>query len=115
MRYDIFKLPLYSDASYRYDYVIEEVSYTFEFYYNTLMESWIYNVSYSDGTPILTGSRLSPDALLTLRYDMGWGGFLYLSPIGSERLETISNPYEIYKYYELFYYSPVGAVEPEEE
>lgn len=105
--YEIFELPLYSEPSYSYNYVIEKQSYTFRFYYNTLMECWIYNIGFSDGEDIILGRRLVPNAPLTERYAVPWDGFFALFPIGDNRLETISNPYEIYKYYKLHYFSPI--------
>lgn len=99
----IMELPLYTDPAYNYFYTIDRVSYNFSFYYNTLIEKWIYNISYSDGTPIVTGRRLTPDTPITGRYAMPWEGVLVLTPIGARKRETVSNPYEIYKYYELIY------------
>lgn len=99
----ILELPLFRDPAYNYHYTIDRVSYNFRFYYNTLMESWIYDVRFSDGTPIVLGRRLTPNAPLTDRYAMPWEGVLVLVPIGKNRRETTSNPFEIYKYYKLLY------------
>lgn len=101
-----FNLPLFGDASYSYDTVIERVSYTFSFYYNTVMKAWIYGISYTGGEDIISGRRLVPHHSLTERYPMEWSGYLTLLPIGKNREETISNPYELYKYYKLYYVAP---------
>lgn len=105
--YEVIELPLYQDPAYNYDVVLERVSYNFSFYYNTVMKAWIYSVSYSDGTPLLSGMRLVPNYRMLERYPTQLTGFLALMPIGKNRLETISNPYEIYKYYKLYYYTPI--------
>lgn len=97
------QLPLYSDPAYNYYYTIDRISYHFRFFYNTLIEKWIYDIRYSDGEPLVIGKILSPETSLTARYNMPFEGVLALLPIGKNKRETISNPYEIYKYYQLFY------------
>lgn len=100
---EIYYLPLKPFAAYNYNYVIDRVSYNFRFYYNTLMEKWIYDIRYSDGTPLVLGRRLTPLTPLTSRYSREFDGYLYLMPVGNYQLNTVENPFEIHKYFDLVY------------
>jgi hypothetical protein len=96
-------LPLYEESDYFYNVTIERVSYRFRFYYNERMKQWILDIYLSDKTPIILGVCLVPSYPMLYDYLDVFNGFLWLSPIGGNKNETISNPFELSKYYNLYY------------
>lgn len=98
------KLPLYRDADYEYTVSLERVSYKLRFYYNERMEQWIADLRYANNDPIVLGEAVSPEYPLFVDYRLELTGFFWLEPIGKSKNETISNPLEIDKYYNLFYF-----------
>lgn len=98
------KLPLYSDNDYRYNVSLERISYNIRIYFNERMQSWIMDLRYSDGEPIVLGAAMVPGYPMFQDYVTGLNGFFWLYPIGPERLNTIDNKFELYKYYEFGYF-----------
>lgn len=105
-------LPLFSDPDYKYSFTLERISYRFRFYYNERMETWIMEIRLSDGTPVVMGVPLVPYYPMTIDYADEISGFFWLEPVGENQNETTSNPFELYKYYRLFYVWDDG--EPEQ-
>lgn len=99
-------IPLYQTPDYRYYVSLEKVSYQIRFYYNERAERWIVDLSYSSGEPIVLGAALVSQYPMFYDYDLDMNGFFWLEPIGKSKNETISNPYEIDKYYRLYYVFP---------
>jgi hypothetical protein len=100
---NFIELPLFDDIDYEYTVALEAVAYRLRFYYNARNESWALDISFADGVPITLGNRVLPGYPMTIDDTKPYSGFLYLEPIGEEDNETISNPYEIWKYYRLIY------------
>lgn len=96
-------LPLFEDADYRYHVVLEKISYLLRFYYNTRQESWAMDVNYSDGEPIVKSVRLVPNFPLLFDSPYPFSGYFLLSAKPREENETIINPFDLWKYYELQY------------
>lgn len=103
-------LPLYSDSNYEYMVALERVTYKIHLYYNDRMEKWIYDIKFVDDTPVVLGEALSDEYPLMYDYELDeLSGFLYLAPIGENQNQTLMNPFEIYKYYRLYYFYDDGA------
>lgn len=103
------KLPLYSDNDYQYTIALERVSYRVRLYFNERMQNWIMDLRYSNGVPLVLGAAIKPGYPMFKDYVIGLSGFFWLKPIGLERENTISNKFEIFKYYELRYYYEVDS------
>lgn len=101
--FNIYRLNLYSDPAYSYHVVLEARSYRMSFKYNTRMQKWIMNIGYSNGDDIVNGKVIYPNYPLLVNQIPTLSGYFMLLPIGEYENETISNPYEIYKYYRLYY------------
>lgn len=97
------ELPLYEDEDYYYTVSLEGNAYQFRLYFNMRMQQWIYDLRYVDGDPIVLGEALVPNLPILLEYATPLTGFLWLQPIGKEQNETVINPFELSKYYQLFY------------
>ena len=102
-------LPLYNSSDYQYTFTLERVSYKFRFYYNERMRQWIMDIRLSDGTPVVLGTALVPYHPIGFDYITPFTGFFWLEAIGEDQNETISNPYDLSKYYRLFYFWDDGA------
>lgn len=101
------KLPLYSDNDYQYTVALERVSYRIRIYFNERMQNWIFDLRHSNGVPIVLGAAMKPGYPMFRDYVTGLSGVFWLKPIGLERENTISNKFELYKYYEFRYYYEV--------
>lgn len=102
-------ISLYDDADYKFIIPLEGVSYQIRLYYNERLETWIIDLSYSDGTPIVLGQALVPEFPLFFDYTIErMSGYFYLAPIGKFKNETLINPFELRKYYTLSYYYDDG-------
>ena len=97
-------LPLYESADYFYNVSLENVSYRLRFYYSERIKQWIFDIRFADKTPVVLGEALVPLHPIGLDYITEFTGFFWLEPIGELKNETISNPYELSKYYRLFYF-----------
>jgi|SRR5690625_2111253 len=96
----LHNFPYYSSTA-----VLEGELYIVELYFHERTQSWAINLLSGDSTPIVMGQRLSPEYPLFLDYTIqGLSGYFYLEPKGRNKNETINNPYEIWKYYNLYYY-----------
>lgn len=98
------ELPLYPDPDYVYFISLERVAYKLRFYYNERMEQWIVDLRYADNTPIVLGESVVEQYPMFADYAIEPTGYLWLEPIGKSQNHTVSHPYEISKYYKLFYY-----------
>lgn len=105
MALNSINLPLYSDPDYEYIIPLERVAYKVRFYYNRRIEGWIIDLRYANNDPIVLGERLVPEYPLFLDYQLeDLTGTFWLESIGRNINETISNPYEVYEYYKLYYH-----------
>lgn len=98
------ELPLYREPDYFYTVSLERVSYQLRFYYNERMEQWMMDLRYANGDPIVLGEALVAKYPLFGDYLTELTGIFWLEPRGKFQNETISNPYEIDKYFQLFYF-----------
>lgn len=99
----IMQLPLYEEADYLYHVVLEKTSYTLRFFYNLREESWSLDISFSDGEPIIKSVRLIPNFPILADKPMPFTGYFSLVAKPQEQNETITNPFDLWKYYELYY------------
>lgn len=97
-------LPLFKDADYEYTVSLERVAYKLRFYYNERMEQWMVDLRYANNDPIILGEAVVPQFPMFRDYLTELSGFFWLEPIGKSKNETISNPFELEKYYKLFYF-----------
>ena len=106
------KLPLFRQPVYNYNVRLGDASIKLRFAYNERVKQWQLDVSHSDGTPLVVGQAVVASYPMMLDYSLkGINGYFEFRPIGMAQNETISNPYEIWKYYELFYVYDDGLVE----
>lgn len=99
----IIPLPLYSDSDYTYTVSLERTAYNIRLYYNERMQNWIIDLRYANNDPIVLGQALVPEFPLFLDYLTDLTGCFWLEPIGKNQNETVSNPFELEKYYNLYY------------
>ena len=100
----VLELPLYKDPDYAYIVSLQGRAYKIRLYYNERMSRWIFNLAYADGAPIVTGEALSLEYPLFLDYGVeDLTGYFYLSPIGKKQNNTELHPFELQKYYKLYY------------
>lgn len=98
-------LPLFQDADYEYVVSLQRVAYKLRFFYIEREERWAIDLRYADNTPIVLGAALVPEYPLFLDYYIeDLTGTFWLEPIGKNKNETVSNPFELNEYYRLFYY-----------
>ena len=98
------KLPIYQSPNYFYSVSLEGVSYRISFQYNERCERWCMNLMLSDGTPLIMGEAVSVDYPMFIDYRIpDLTGYFFFAPIGKKQNQTISHPYEIWEYYELYY------------
>lgn len=105
MEYNWVKLPLYDSWDYKYNASIGTQSVDLRIYYNDRNQTWSFSAAYSDGENIIQGSRLIPLSPMTDLKIRGLQGFLWLEPISQEINETVINPEQLQKYYNLYYIS----------
>lgn len=98
------ELPLYQDPAYTYITSLERVAYKLRFYYNERMQQWIVDLYYANNDPVVLGEAVVPGYPMFLDYTTELSGFLWLEPIGKSQNETIQNPFELNKYYRLYYF-----------
>lgn len=103
MAWHYVPLPLFKESNYLYTVPLERVSYQLKFYYNERMEQWIMDLLYADGVPIVLGQALIANYPLFSEYVIEPTGFFFLEPIGENKNQTVINPFELEKYYRLFY------------
>lgn len=97
-------IPLFPDADYNYFISLERISYKLRFYYNERMKQWIMDVRYANGDPVILGEAVVEQYPIFLDYATDFTGFFWLESIGKDQNETISNPFHLSKYYQLFYF-----------
>lgn len=103
IQYFQIELPLYDSPSYFYTIPILDTTYKFKYQWNERAKQWTYSIYYADGTPIILGEGLVAEYPILADYVTEPNGVLYLEPIGFSRNQTINNPYEIWKYYKLYF------------
>ena len=97
-------LPLYSDPDYYYVVSLQGIAYKIRFYYNERVARWCMDLSYADGTPIVLGESLVRNFPMFLDYHIeGLTGYFFLEEVGKNINETNNNPYEVWKYFRLYY------------
>lgn len=96
-------LPLFNDAYYEYTTSLERVAYKIRIAFNERMQAWTIDLRYADGEPIILGEALVPNYPLFFDYVTELTGYFYLQPIGSMQNETISNPLDLFRYYQFMY------------
>jgi len=96
-------LPLHKEEEYEYFASLEGNTYFFHFYYNMRMSTWFMDISYGDMTPLFLGIALVPNFPILFDHTSPFTGYFWLDPIGEEVNETVSNPFELHKYFNLFY------------
>lgn len=97
------ELPLFSDPSYFYFINLEGASYKVEFYFVERSRSWVFDLSYADGTPIVLGERVVQNYPMLFNHTTPLSGAFFLIPIGDDRNYTVEEDYQIDKYFRLFY------------
>jgi hypothetical protein len=103
-------LPLYDEEDYFYYVPLERTSYKLRIYYNSRIQGWILDLMEGNDEPIVMGMALVPNYPIAGDYLTSLTGFFWLEAIGAEKNETIINPYELWKYYRLFYIYEDGVV-----
>lgn len=101
--YTYLVLPLHKDPDYYYVVNLEGIAYKLRFYYNTKEKVWALDVRYANNDPIMMSVPLIPNYPIFQDYEMPFSGFFYLGAVGKEQNETTNNPFEIWKYYKLYY------------
>lgn len=101
--FKIYRLSLFSEPAYEYHVVLESRSYKMKFVFNTRMNKWVMSIGYSNGEDLVNSKVLYPNYPMFVNRIDTLSGYFLLVPIGEYDNETISNPYEIYKYYNLYY------------
>lgn len=97
-------MPLFSDASYTYDISLEGNSYSFDTYYNDRATGWFFNLSVKGGSALVQGERLVADYPILIDYSLpNLTGYLYLEAIGSSWEKYRTAPFELAKWFRLFY------------
>lgn len=114
MTTQLINLPLREISNYFFTVSLEGIAYEIWLYYNERMQQWIINLSDIQGNKIVMGEALVPEYPLFLDYiTPDLSGCFFLIPIGESQNETISNPFEINKYYRLYYVWDDGEEEEE--
>ena len=101
--YTFLKLPLFQNPDYYYTTPLEGVAYKIRLYYNVKLESWMMDVRYADNTPIILVVKVIPNYPILVDHEMPFSGFFVFESIGKDQNETVNNPFELWKYYNLFY------------
>jgi len=101
--YTYLTLPLYQNSDYYYIVPLEGIAYKIRLYYNVRIKVWMMDIRYADNTPIFLGIKVIPNYPMLIDHEMPFSGFFVLSSVGKDQNETISNPFEIWKYYKLYY------------
>lgn len=97
-------LPLFSDADYSYDISLEGNLYTFRAYYNERAEGWFYALSEKGGVSLVLGERLVANYPILFDYVLSdLAGYLYLEPVGDSGEKYRTDPFELSKWFRLFY------------
>ena len=96
-------LPLHSDEDYQYTIALEKVAYNIRLYYNFRMEQWVMDLRYANNEPLVLGVAIVPNYPMLVDYILPLSGMFWLEPIGKKQNETITNPFELNKYYNFFY------------
>lgn len=97
-------MPLYSDPFYSYDVSLESNSYTFKTYYNERARGWFFNLSVKGGDDLVLGERLVAEYPILADYALeNLSGFLFLEPVGASVEKYRTDPFELSKWFRLFY------------
>ena len=97
-------MPLFSDPSYTYDISIESNAYTIDVYYNERAEGWFFNLIIKGGNPLIYGERLVANYPILIDYALpNLTGYIFLEPIGDSVEKYRTAPFELSKWFRLFY------------
>ncbi|MNQ49023.1 hypothetical protein D3C85_629140 [compost metagenome] len=97
-------LPLSSDSDYEYQVSLEGNAYTFRIYYNNRCVQWFFDLTRDNGTAVVLGEALV--ALYPIMADYAipeLNGFLFLEPIGESLEKYRTDPFNLYKWFKLYY------------
>ena len=97
------RLPLFQESDYFYTVPLEGIAYKIRLYYNVKLEAWTMDISFANGEKIVCGVKVIPEYPMLIDHEMPFSGFFVLAPIGKNQNETKNNPYDLWKYYNLFY------------
>ena len=98
------QLPLFDSSNYFFTASLEGIAYQIWLYYNERMEQWIFNLQDVEGNPIILGEGVVPRYPMLLDYNIpDLSGYFWFEPIGKNQNETLINPFELKKYYTLYY------------
>lgn len=97
-------MPLYEDSDYEYQISLEGNAYTFRIYYNSRCTQWFFDLTRDNGESVVLGEALVPLYPILADYAIpDLSGFLFLEPIGESLEKYRTAPFELYKWYRLFY------------
>lgn len=98
------EIPLFDSSNYSFNAPLDGTSYEIWLYYNERMEQWIFNLLDIEGNPIVMGQGVVVQYPIFLDYNIqDLRGYFWFEPIGKDQNETITNPFELKKYYNLYY------------
>lgn len=106
---EYIKLPLYPDPDFSYTTVLDSVAYVIRMFYNTREERWCMDIRYVNNDPIILGFPVVFSYPMYLDLPTPFKGFFLFLSNPREENEAVSNPYEIWKYYDLFYAYDSGS------
>lgn len=99
---EVLKLELYDLPDYSYVVPLDGTAYKLRFFFNTRAEAWVLEVYLADNTPVSLNNRLIENSEI-LKESHTMQGYFKLVPLVREQNRAIESPYEIWKYYGLFY------------
>lgn len=104
MTIQVLDIELATDPDYQFIVPLEGVSYLLRLYYNERLEQWVIDLLTSGDDPIVLGAGIVPEYPLFVDYGItNLSGFFWLQPIGKNQNETVQNPFDLKKYYDLWY------------
>lgn len=106
INYDWVELPLDNTSSdYEYTIILDDITCLIRIYYNERSEAWLMDVK-EEGSAnnFIVGMRLVPNYPMFINYpSLPFNGFLLLQPIGDNVDKFRTDPYNISRWFHLFY------------
>lgn len=100
----VLRLDLFDYPDYSYIVPLDGIAYKLRFFFNTRAQAWNLEVYLADGTPVSLNNRLIEGSEI-LGESHTIKGYFKLAPLVRERNRAIENPFEVWKYYGLYYVS----------
>jgi len=99
------KLPLFDDTYYSYSITLEDNKYQLKFLFLERTNTWIFTLKDSRKNTLVSGQRLTPNALLFADYQFEnlSGGFFFTPASAVDPEEVANNIVRPSEFYELFY------------